>query len=264
MIERCLGHDAGARAGSDRALALNPHFSLLWAPSRGGMRSVKRLSLSLAAVAALAAPGRRRGAPARKLHDQPLQRDRASGDRVYVLYVLDLAEIPTFQERQKVPTSGAADARARRRSAAALALRVDGRQVALPRSSTCSPSRPGRPGLRTHALRGRATRRLRSGHASRSSTATRTSAAGSAGRRSSSSARDGAARGLLGARRRASATSSARTRRTCSAARSTCTTASRDRRAGRRRRRSRRRSSRATALDARVPSARPATAGSRV
>jgi Flp pilus assembly protein TadD len=32
MIERCLGRDASARAWFGRALALNPHFSLLWAP----------------------------------------------------------------------------------------------------------------------------------------------------------------------------------------------------------------------------------------
>jgi tetratricopeptide (TPR) repeat protein len=32
MIERCLGDRASARAWFSRALALNPHFSLLWAP----------------------------------------------------------------------------------------------------------------------------------------------------------------------------------------------------------------------------------------
>jgi tetratricopeptide (TPR) repeat protein len=32
MIERCLGHDAAARGWFGRALALNPHFSLVWAP----------------------------------------------------------------------------------------------------------------------------------------------------------------------------------------------------------------------------------------
>jgi tetratricopeptide (TPR) repeat protein len=32
MVERCLGHDAEAKAWFRRALALNPHFSLLWAP----------------------------------------------------------------------------------------------------------------------------------------------------------------------------------------------------------------------------------------
>ena len=32
MIERCLGNQAAASAWFERALALNPHFSLLWAP----------------------------------------------------------------------------------------------------------------------------------------------------------------------------------------------------------------------------------------
>jgi tetratricopeptide (TPR) repeat protein len=32
MIERCLGHASVARAWFRRALTLNPHFSLLWAP----------------------------------------------------------------------------------------------------------------------------------------------------------------------------------------------------------------------------------------
>jgi tetratricopeptide (TPR) repeat protein len=32
MVERCLGHDAEAKVWLRRALALNPHFSLLWAP----------------------------------------------------------------------------------------------------------------------------------------------------------------------------------------------------------------------------------------
>jgi tetratricopeptide (TPR) repeat protein len=32
MIERCLGHDAVARTWFRRALALNPHFSILWSP----------------------------------------------------------------------------------------------------------------------------------------------------------------------------------------------------------------------------------------
>jgi tetratricopeptide (TPR) repeat protein len=36
MIERCLGRDTSARAWFTRALALNPHFSLLWSPIAKG------------------------------------------------------------------------------------------------------------------------------------------------------------------------------------------------------------------------------------
>ena len=32
MIERCLGHTAGAKTWFGRAVALNPHFSVLWSP----------------------------------------------------------------------------------------------------------------------------------------------------------------------------------------------------------------------------------------
>ena len=32
MIERCLGRPAAARVWFRRALALNPHFSLIWSP----------------------------------------------------------------------------------------------------------------------------------------------------------------------------------------------------------------------------------------
>jgi tetratricopeptide (TPR) repeat protein len=39
MIERCLGRQANAAAWFARALALNPHFSLLWAPvAKAGLR----------------------------------------------------------------------------------------------------------------------------------------------------------------------------------------------------------------------------------
>ena len=39
MIERCLGHARPSRAWLGRALALNPYFSLLWAPVAERYRS---------------------------------------------------------------------------------------------------------------------------------------------------------------------------------------------------------------------------------
>jgi hypothetical protein len=32
MIERCLGHSTEAKSWFRRSLALNPHFSVVWAP----------------------------------------------------------------------------------------------------------------------------------------------------------------------------------------------------------------------------------------
>ena len=74
-------------------------------------------------------------APARQLHRQPLRGDRAAGDRVYVRYVLDLAEIPTFQFGDEVRAPGFATTVAK-----SLELRLDGRRVALrPLSRRVSP-----------------------------------------------------------------------------------------------------------------------------
>ena len=61
---RCAAH----AAGSARALALNPHFSVLWAPVAQEVRGVKRLVLCAAALAALAAARCRVRSPARQLH----------------------------------------------------------------------------------------------------------------------------------------------------------------------------------------------------
>ena len=81
MIERCLGHTASARAWFRRALELNPHFSLLWAPVAKEVRTMKKLLVVLAALVALALVRRRaRDAhPLGQLHDQPLQPRRAVG-----------------------------------------------------------------------------------------------------------------------------------------------------------------------------------------
>ena len=98
MIERCLGHNAAARAWFRRALALNPHFSVLWAPvARRLAHEAPRLLASLLSPRSLSPPA----AAAHPLGNFTINRYsrvELSGDRLYVLYVLDMAEIPTFQQ----------------------------------------------------------------------------------------------------------------------------------------------------------------------
>jgi nickel/cobalt transporter (NicO) family protein len=75
-----------------------------------------------------------------------------SGDRAYVLYALDMAEIPTFQERQRIRDEGAYARALARRIGRGLSLTVDGRRVALKplRHELALP--PGVAGLRTLRL----------------------------------------------------------------------------------------------------------------
>ena len=78
----------------------------------------------------------------------------ASGDRVYVLYVLDLAEIPTFQQRTQVDREGR-DRYAQRLVAAigrGLSLRIDSKPVALRALRHALGFPPGVAGLRTTRL----------------------------------------------------------------------------------------------------------------
>lgn len=67
-----------------------------------------------------------------------------SGDRVYVHYVLDLAEIPTIQEGARVRRPGFAHEVARR-----LRLTLDGRRIALRVLDSSAVTRPGAAGLET-------------------------------------------------------------------------------------------------------------------
>ena len=75
MIEHCLGDAAAARGWFRRALALNPHFSLRWAPVAERLADEARRRPARRACWRSRRP--RRGAPARQLHGQPLQRHRA-------------------------------------------------------------------------------------------------------------------------------------------------------------------------------------------
>ena len=62
----------------------------------------------------------------------------ASGDRLYLRYVLDLAEIPTFQEGDRVRAAGFPAALARR-----IEIRVDGRRAPLRVLDSSVGTRPG-------------------------------------------------------------------------------------------------------------------------
>jgi nickel/cobalt exporter len=77
-----------------------------------------------------------------------------SGDRLYVLYVLDLAEIPTFQARPEVRAAGesAYARRLTRAIARHLELTVDGRHAALTPLRHVLAFPPGQAGLRTTRL----------------------------------------------------------------------------------------------------------------
>jgi nickel/cobalt exporter len=104
---------------------------------------VKRLVLLLVALAALLPPA----ASAHPLGNFSVNRYsgiEVSGNRVYVHYVLDLAEIPTFQERNRVRRPGFA--RDLRRG---LKLTLDGRPAPLRLLDSKTVQRPGAGGLRT-------------------------------------------------------------------------------------------------------------------
>jgi ABC-type nickel/cobalt efflux system permease component RcnA len=81
-------------------------------------------------------------------------RVEVSGDRIYVLYVLDLAEIPTFQAREALSSAGKAGyaSRLAARIARGLRLRVGGRLMGLRELDHTLVFPPGQAGLRTTRL----------------------------------------------------------------------------------------------------------------
>ncbi len=104
---------------------------------------MKRLLLALMAIALLApAP-----ASAHPLGNFSVNRHSAievSGNRIYVHYVLDLAEIPAFQERKRLQRPGFAGELGR-----GLKLTLDGRPATLRLLDSKSELRPGAGGLKT-------------------------------------------------------------------------------------------------------------------
>jgi ABC-type nickel/cobalt efflux system permease component RcnA len=107
---------------------------------------MKRLVLLVAVAAALLAPAAASAHPLGNFTINRFSRVEVSGHRLYVLYVLDLAEIPTFQ-------AGDIDARAyARRIAANAHLTVAGRPAPLVVLGQALAHPPGAGGLRTTRL----------------------------------------------------------------------------------------------------------------
>jgi nickel/cobalt transporter (NicO) family protein len=107
---------------------------------------VKKVLLVLALLAALSSPTAASAHPLGNFTTNRFSRIEVSGHRLYVLYVLDMAEIPTFQ-------AGKVDARRyARRIAAGLRLELDGTGVPLVPGATALAHPQGAGGLRTTRL----------------------------------------------------------------------------------------------------------------
>jgi ABC-type nickel/cobalt efflux system permease component RcnA len=115
---------------------------------------MKRLVLIVAAVAALAFVASAAAHPLGNFTVNRYSRIEPSGNRVYVLYVLDLAEIPTFQARPAVRAEG--EVRYAARTAASIAGRLDlkvaGRRLPLTPLRHVIAFPPGQAGLHTTRL----------------------------------------------------------------------------------------------------------------
>jgi nickel/cobalt exporter len=105
---------------------------------------VRRLVVAALAVVMLLAPAAADAHPLGNFTVNRFAGVELAGDRVYVHYVLDLAEIPTYQERGRVTRAGFAASVARR-----LDLRLDGQRVPLETVTSRSTFRPGAGGLET-------------------------------------------------------------------------------------------------------------------
>jgi ABC-type nickel/cobalt efflux system permease component RcnA len=107
---------------------------------------MKKLLVAAAVLAALAAPAAATAHPLGNFTINRFSRLEVSGPRLYVLYVLDMAEIPTFQAGRIDPQAYA------RRIAAGAELRVNGRRIRLLPLRTALAHPPGAGGLRTTRL----------------------------------------------------------------------------------------------------------------
>ena len=113
-------------------------------PRRAKAGGVKRLALLVVCLAALAAPAASLAHPLGNFTVNRFAAVELAGDSVYVRYALDLAEIPTFQERARAERPGFARSLARK-----LELRLDGRRTPLDVVAARTRLRPGAGGLKT-------------------------------------------------------------------------------------------------------------------
>ena len=105
---------------------------------------MKRLPLALLLLLALALPATAAAHPLGNFTVNRYAEAVVSGERLYVRYALDLAEIPTVQEGARVRARGFAAELGRR-----LEVRVDGARVPLRPLASEVHTRPGAGGLRT-------------------------------------------------------------------------------------------------------------------
>ena len=110
---------------------------------------MKRLLVLVALLTAIAAPPLASAHPLGNFTVNRFSRIEVSGHRIYVRYVLDLAEIPTFQARQ---AGGIDPAEYARRLAGGAHLRVDGQRSRLVPIAHALAFPEGAGGLRTTRL----------------------------------------------------------------------------------------------------------------
>jgi nickel/cobalt exporter len=115
---------------------------------------MKRLLVLLVVLAGLAITASASAHPLGNFTINRYSRIEQSGDRLYVLYVLDLAEIPTFQAKPELQAEGetAYAASLTHTIARHLQLTVDGRPAALTPLRRVLAFPPGQAGLRTTRL----------------------------------------------------------------------------------------------------------------
>ena len=110
---------------------------------------MRRLAIVLACIAALLAPAAAQAHPLGNFTINHFAAVELAGDQVYVRYALDLAEIPSFQERGRIRRPEFA-----RSLADGLELRLDGRRVPLRVVDSRTSTRPGAGGLDTTRFEG--------------------------------------------------------------------------------------------------------------